>query len=887
MDASRNRAILTAVCVLVATAVAGLPSGDAQQPEHRAGTNVTYESKQYLGKGLTQAKLSSGLTVIVRENHAAPVATVRCYVRNTGSAFEGRYLGAGISHMLEHLVALGTTQRRSEEDIQRLLDSMGGQTNAFTSTGLTAFYVDSPADRADLAIELMAQSMQYSLIPEVEYLREMGVVQRELEMGRADRGRMMYQEMKSLIYTKHPMRHPTIGYLPVVQSVDRQDVIAFYKNRYVPQNLIFIVVGDVDTEHVLEQVLENFKNFQRTTERGVVLPSEPEQASPRSTQLEMEGATTHYSIAWPTVGLQHPDLYPLDVASYLLTTGDSSRLGYRLRIEQPLSISVNSASYTPGFVKGWFSVTVECQPENLDKCQQAIQEEIDRLQSELVSEQELAKVKRQTAAQHVFDQQTVQTQADSIGFSTMSTGDPLFDDRYVEGIQGVTADQVRAVARKYFQPYRTNTVVIDPLGAGRRAEQDVVEVTESDVIRTTLSNGLTVLLKRHSVTPVVSIQAFVSGGVLSDTRDKSGRAALASELMARGTEKYTGRQIAEYFDSVGGSFGMNSQRNTSFLQCAVLRDDFEPALDYAHQVLFKPALAPDEFEKIKQQQLGRIAARQANPQTEIFDFWATQLPSTTPYSRTVLGTTESVSQLSVGDCLDFHRRFFVPKNMVLSIFGDIDPDATLALVERLFGQQSGGTPVASLAGGHEKVSGSNARLTTKRENTAMLIMSYPTVSIADAKTRAALAVLNSILTGGSGAGGRLFNELRGQRLVYYVFGLELTGPVPGFFLLMAQTRPETLDEVISRIKKNLQRIDQEGVPAEEFELAKQKLVAAHAQQNTTPSEQAFQATVDELYGLGYDYDRSYDERIREVTLEDVRNLVRQNFQDPIIASSSP
>lgn len=577
--ASRGLAILETITLLVATAILLPRWGVAQQqPEHRASADVTYESKQYLGKGLTQARLSNGLTVLVRENHAAPVATVRCYVRNTGSAYEGRYLGAGISHMLEHLVALGTTQKRPEAEIQKLLDSMGGQTNAFTSTGLTAYYVDSPADRVDLAIELLAESMQFSLIPEAEYLREMGVVQRELEMGRADRDRMMYQEIKSLIYTKHPMRHPTIGYLPVVQSVDRQDVIAFYRNRYVPQNLIFIVVGDVNTDHVLAQVLENFKTFPRTTERGVVLPREPEQASPRSTRLEMEGATTQYSIAWPTVPLQHPDLYPLDVASYLLTSGDSSRLGYRLRIERPLAVAVDSASYTPGFVQGWFQVTVECQPEKLDPCRQAIQEEIDRLKTELVSQRELAKVKRQTAARHVFDQQTVQSQADAIGFSTVSTGDPLFDDRYVEGIQSVTAEQVRAVAGKYFRPYRTNTVIIDPPGSGSGSRRDAVDVTESDVLRQTLANGLTVLIKRHSVTPIVSIQAFANGGALSDTRERNGRASLASELMTRGTEKYTGREIAEYFDSIGGSFGMNSQRNTSFLQCSVLKEDFETAL---------------------------------------------------------------------------------------------------------------------------------------------------------------------------------------------------------------------------------------------------------------------------------------------------------------------
>ena len=798
-------------------------------------------------------------------------------------------MGTGISHMLEHLVALGSTQKRPEKEIQRLLDTMGGQTNAFTSTGLTAYYVDCPANRVDLSIELLAESMQFSLIPENEYIREMGVVQRELEMGRADRNRMMYEVTKSLIYTEHPARHPTIGYLPVVQSVDREDVIAFYKNRYVPQNLIFIVVGDVDTDHVLKQVVSNFKSFQRTTERGVVLPIEPEQASPRSARMEMEGATTHYAISWPTVSLQHPDLYALDVASYLLTNGDSSRLGYRLRIAEPLAVSVNSSSYTPGFVKGWFEVSTECKPENLSQCQQAIQDEIDRLQSELVSEKELAKVKRQTAAQHVFDQQTVQSQANSLGFSVVATGDPLFDDRYVEGIQGVTAEQVRTAARKYFLPYRTNTVTIAPIGSAGKSKQQAVDVTESDVVRRKLANGLTVLLKRHSVTPVVSVQAFAIGGALSDSRQKNGRASLTSELMMRGTDKYSGRQIAEHFDSIGGSLGMTSQRNTTFLQCSVLKEDLDSAMDYAHQVLFKPSLTQQEFEKVKQSQLGRIAARKANPQTEVFDFWTAQLPHVTPYSRTVLGSTETVSGLSLGDCQEFHRRFFVPNNMVLAIFGDIDLDETLAQVEQLFGPQPRGeqSVLASLPKQHEKVTGRNARLTTQHENTAMLVIGYPTVSIADDKTQATLSVLNALLTGGSGAGGRLFNELRGQRLVYYVFGMHLTGPAPGFFLFMAQTRPETLDEVVSRIKKNLDRIENEGVPQEEFDLAKQKLIAAHAQQNTTPAAQAFQATVDELYGRGYDHDRSYDQRISAVTVRDVQEALRRYFQDPIVASSSP
>jgi len=890
MDATmmiRNSLNRTAafVFLFIGLAVAAVAAPPAK---HRASAEVKYTSRSALGRGITQAELSNGMVVLVQENHAAPVATVRTFVRNTGSAYEGRFLGAGISHMLEHLVALGSTSKRPESEVQKLLDSMGGQTNAFTSTDLTAFYVDCPANRTDLAIELIADSMQFSTIPENEYRREMEVVQRELEMGVADRSRMRYQAMKSLVYQEHPMRLPTIGYLAVVQSVDRKDVIGFYKNRYVPQNMIFLVVGDVDTDHVLDEVLKNVKGFQRTTERSVVLPVEPDQASPRTIRKEMAGETTNLSVGWPTVMLQDPDLYLLDVASYLLAHGDSSRLGYRLKIEQPLATGVSSSSYTPGFVKGWFDVTVECEPKNTAACQNAIFDEIKRLKTELVSEQELKKVKRQKAAEHVFGQQTVQEQANSLAYSFISTGDPLFDEQYVAGIQAVTAEQVRDVARKYFLPQRLNTVVINPIGTQQTAAAEVAQAVESKVVKKKLTNGLTVLLKRHAVTPTVSIQAFVNGGVLTDTADTSGLAALASSLMERGTEKYSGRQIAEYFDSIGGSFGMSSQRNTSFLQCSVLTEDFETALEYCDQVLFKPTFPPKEFSKLQQQQIARIGARKGNAQTEIFDFWSTLLPATSPYSRTILGRANTVSSLSVNDCQKFHDRYFVPNNMVLAIFGDIDVDKTLKLVEQSFGTQAKGTVnLPKVPDVHGQIKARTERLTTAQPGAAMVMIGYPSVNALDQETRAKLGVFNSILTGGGGAGGRLFNELRGQGLVYYVFGIELTGQAPGFFVFMAQTRPETVDEVVNRIQANVQRIAREGVPADEFKLAKQKLMARHAQQNVTPSAQAFQAAVDELYGLGYDNDKSYDQRISKVTVQDVQDLVKKYFKNPIIATSAP
>ncbi|MFM9116031.1 MAG: M16 family metallopeptidase, partial [Planctomycetota bacterium] len=799
-------------------------------PDAPPAAEIDYRQHEVLGKGVTRAQLSNGLTVIVRENHAAPVATVRCFVRNTGSAYEDSYLGMGLSHILEHLVAGGSTTKKSEQQIQTLVDSMGGQTNAFTTTDVTAFFIDCPAKRVNQAIELIAENMQFSLIPNEEFQREMGVVQRELEMGEADRLNVLHHAMKSLLYTEHPIRHPTIGYLPVVQQVNRLDVFAFYKTRYVPQNLVFVIVGDVQTESVLKEVKERFQETPRATERFAVLAAEPDQVSPRSTSLQMDGDTTHFSLAWPTIPLQHPDLYALDVASYLLGHGDSSRIATRLKVEKPLAILVDSSSYTPAIARGWFDVTIETTAENLVECRKVIDEEIDRLQRDLVKPQELTKVKRQKSAEHVFAQQTVEQQADALANSFIATGDPLFDDHYVAGIQQVTAEQVREVARKYLRPNTRNTVVIDPLGS-KRATVEVMEAErESPVVRKQLANGLTLLLKKQSATPTVAIQAYAKGGVLADTDATSGLSALTCEMLTRGTRKYSEEQIGFYFDSIGGVLSVSSQANTCSLACQILKDDLPTTLDYVHQMLFRPQMNAEEFKQAVEHQLAQLAARRAQPQADIFDFWSTNLPTSTPYHRPMMGLDATLKKLKLADCQQFHARFFVPNNMVLAIYGDIDPAKLLPELEQLFGGERRGADNlwTTIPERHTKQSGGQANAERPRENTALLLMSYPAFTLQDTKSKAALDVLDSLLTGGGGIGGRLFQELRGEQLVYYCLGLNVGGVAPGYYVFLAQTRPETVNEVRDRIQRAVDKVAREGIPADEFALTKEKLLAAHA-----------------------------------------------------------
>jgi len=317
-----------------------------------------YVSLRRVRADLTLATLANGLTVIVQENHAAPVATVRCYVRYTGSVYEGEHLGAGLSH-----VAGGSTTRRSEKEIERLIDSFGGATNAYTTTHLTAYFIDCPADRVALAVELMADAMLHCKFEPAEFERELKVIRRELADGEANRQRVLWKLLHQTLYRQHPVRHPVIGYRDVLDRTSREAIIDFYRRRYVPNNQIVVVVGDVNTEKVLAAVARHWASAPRGPEADPALPEEPEQLSPRMAVREMDGKTFDMVFAWPTIKLSHPDLYALDLAAYILAEGESSRLARRLKHDEPLALSVSSASYTPHFVPGFFAVLASSPPE--------------------------------------------------------------------------------------------------------------------------------------------------------------------------------------------------------------------------------------------------------------------------------------------------------------------------------------------------------------------------------------------------------------------------------------------------------------------------------------------------------------------------------------------
>src|ERR1700704_3625634 len=254
--------------------------------------------------------LPNGLTVVVQEDHSAPVASVQAWCA-TGSIDEDQHLGAGLSHILEHMLFKGTKTRTTNAIAQKIQD-VGGYINAHTSFDRTVFWIDVPKAGVETALDILSDATMNSTLPPEEYVKEQEVIRREFAMGFDDPDRMTTQLLFATAYQRHPYRLPVIGQMEIYNQLTQEQVMQYYKSRYVANNLTFVVVGDVDGEKVHQQLANFFKDYPEQSLKPLYVPAEPPQQGRRDMHKEFATELTRLSLAWHIPEVTHPDVPALD-----------------------------------------------------------------------------------------------------------------------------------------------------------------------------------------------------------------------------------------------------------------------------------------------------------------------------------------------------------------------------------------------------------------------------------------------------------------------------------------------------------------------------------------------------------------------------------------------
>jgi zinc protease len=712
-------------------------------------------------------------------------------------------------------------------------------------------------------------------LPPEEYGKEQEVIRREFAMTLDDPDRMASQLLFSTAYQRHPYRLPVIGEMDIYNQLTQEQVMQYYKTRYVPNNLTFIVVGDVDAEKVRQQLTDFFKDHPEKSLKPVFIPEEPPQLGRREAHNEFATELTRLSFAWHIPEVSHPDVPALDVLATILGDGRSSRLYRRVREEAGLAFAVSAFSYTPGD-PGMFGVDATVDPKKREASQQLILQIIAEINQAGVTAEELMKAKKISLSHHLDSLTTMRGQASDIGSNWILTRNLNFSRDYLAAVQKVTLDDIRRVAGKYLVDQNLTLVSLNPKGSLASKGEETKPAAAAEIQKFELANGLRLLVREDARLPLVSITSVFRSGLLAETKETNGITRLMSKTLLKGTKKRTAEQIANEIEAVGGAIGSDAGNNSCSVSVHVTKPDIKLAVDLLSDVLLNAIMPEKAIAREKEVQIAGIQQEEEELTTVGRNILREKLFGNHPYALRGNGSVAAVQKLTQKDLLAFRDRYLVAKNGVISVFGNVQAADVKKLFEQALGSMKPGELALKNVPMPEPLKKIESVEAEKEKAQSVIMVGYRGVDLFS-KDRHALELIDEA---SSDLGSRFFIRIREQMgLAYYVGATQMEGLVPGLFMFYLGTDPQKIEPVKAALLDEVGKLASEGLTNQEFVRAKKKLIGSQQIAHQSNDAFGYQCALDELYGLGFDHYKALERDVEGVTLEEIKAVAAKYFRD--------
>lgn len=410
---------------------------------------------------VSETTLENGLKVILLENHKAPLVTFQVWYR-VGSRNEA-WGKTGLSHMLEHMMFKGTKKVGAQE-FSRIIQEHGGNDNAFTAQDFTAYFENLSADNVQISIDLESDRMQNLVLKEEDFRTERLVVMEERRLRTEDNPQaVLGEQMEATAFQIQPYHWPIIGWMADIERLTVDDLKEHYKTYYNPVNAFLVVVGDFKKEDLLPKIQKAFGSYPKGAalqeQKGVESP----QVGERRIFVKKEAQLPSLVMGYHVPNLRDPDSYVLEVIEVILSAGKSSRLYQALVREKRLALNVDANHSLVSRDPSLFYLSADPLPgKEVSEVEKALDQEIERLQKEPVSERELEKAKNQIEASFVFGQDSLFSQAMLLARYEISLNWKAIDD-YLPSIRKVLPEDIRRVAKRYLVPENRTVGILIPL----------------------------------------------------------------------------------------------------------------------------------------------------------------------------------------------------------------------------------------------------------------------------------------------------------------------------------------------------------------------------------------------------------------------------------------
>ena len=833
-------------------------------------------------------KLDNGQTVVVQEVKNNPIVTIDTWIK-TGSIDE-EDSNNGVAHFLEHLFFKGTKTHEPGE-FDKILETKGAITNAATSKDFTHYYITIPSKDFDLAMDLHGDMILHPLIPRKEMEKERKVVLEEISKDLNSPTKIMQDNLNSMLYTTHPYKRKVIGRSDVIETITRDQVLSFYNKNYSPSNMVTVIIGDVDANHAIEKTKEAFNAEYKKQTKTIYTKEAPLTKQQKKVEY-LDTESGYMVIGFRGTPIDDKDSYALDVLATILGDGRSSILNQVLKEKKRIAFSVDAGNSTFRD-DGIFYISANYEPSKCKIVQDTIFNEIEKIQKNGVTDDQLKLAKNIIERSTYYSRESITNIATEIGYTMALTNDIKFYDTYLDNIKNVSKEDVKKVAEKYLGINRSAVSIVLPKSA---KEVPVASLTQqapataelvsenAQTQKYKLSDGATMLYTPNNVNDIIAISIYAKGGQLAE--QKAGTANLTATAMMRGTKNYTSLELSQVLEDNGIKIQPSASADAFAINVLTTKDEYDKTLELLNEVVNNATFEDYEIDKVKTEKLNTIKRNKDVPLQRAIEEYRDLIYQNSPYSISSKILEKNIPNITKEDIINYYNSIFAPKNLVISINGNIDKDKTIQDLNNIFKPKENAKNFDFVQYNSKIPTVTTPRQTIQKvptTETAWILLGWQTNGVLNEKDYATLQVIDSLL--GSGMSSRLFKDLREQEGLAYQLGSGYSPNVlRGSFLLYIGTNPQTLDKAKSGLFAEITRLKTEYVGDKELQDAKEKLLGNYVIGLETNLDKASNIGWYEASTRGYEFKDKYEKLINSVTDSDIIEIANKYFTDDYILS---
>ena len=828
-------------------------------------------------------RLSNGLTVLIQPDQRFPLVSMRLYV-HAGSAYEAPNR-AGISHLLEHMVFLGTEKRGPGESAKEI-ESLGGYMNAATSFDYTSYIVDLPSEHWRVGLDVLKDMAFNARIDEEALEAEKKVILSELKRNEDNPSRLLFNKLQGAALAGTFYEHPIIGYAAVIDSISRQDILDYIADFYQPQSMLLVVAGQVRPEDLrpeIERVYGGLANRKGHTIPASINPLDLPANGPNIIVQAGPWNKIYLGLAVPTFGERDARSVPLDVLSGLIGGGKTSYLYRKYKYQMRLVDSIFLGNYSFERI-GLFYFSIVLDADKFQDFWDEFTKDLAGMDQLHFSQEELDRVKLNLEDDLFRAKETLAGFADKLGHFTFFGQPGIAEDNYLRQLRQVSLEDLQNLPDTLALP-RLSMVLLMP-----QAVQDISEDKLKSVLTANwpatkaaaaietggnaskeevlnLGQGRTLILRPDKTMPYIAGSFMFSGGDALLETGNQGLPALAAATLTRGSAGKGATELEDFLADRAASLTAAAGRQSFSISFTCPAHFNRDLFGLLKDTLLVPNFQMEELERSRQNLIASIKSSEDQPLGLAFRRLFPFLYGNHPYGFMQLGTPENLQSFTLDQLkLFWDKQKTLP--WTLSVCGDFERGEIIALAQDLPIPSREAINLAPPGLTGEK----NLTLKLPERQQSHLLLAFPTAPMGDADAPG-LQLLQAALSGMSGL---LFTELRErQSLGYSVTAIPWNAQKAGLLIFYIGTEPDKTDQAREGFANIVAELREKDLSVKILERAKNTLLGDYYRSMQSLGARSSESATLFTLGLPLDASQRQIEAARALAPEDIRRLARK------------